>query len=480
MNKILLILIIGFISFGATVRTGGGNYSNGQAQTATGWQKVGTNVILKTSTDNVGIGTTIPAARLHLGGTSTNAVQLVVENDSATQVTENAYPYTSFAQMGSSGFGITGWANAGVFEGGAIGGLVFDSYGSNGGPIAFQANRVEKMRMTPAGNLGIGTTVLPVQLAIRGAGQFTPALLDSGAMGATILLNETTNQVNSGGALLIGGASTQKWFAGIKGLLTDGTNNSAGDLEFALRNGSAATALTERVRIRSTGNVGIGTLTPVSLLAVAGNATIGSGYSANSASSNGLLVQGNVGFGTTIAQFKLHVAGDSTSATGQVTITGSTDVNKQMFFGVDTNENYSFVSSIWQGNSFRPLVLNKGGGNVGVGTSSPASLLSISGGGSFGSSYVNTIAPTDGLIVQGNVGINSTNPGVQLDVSGSIRMVGTGAGAFRIQSALNQACTTTCTTGKALMGFDQGTLGAVLPSIVGPSDATADQCLCGG
>lgn len=55
----------------------------------------------------------------------------------------------------------------------------------------------------------------------------------------------------------------------------------------------------------------------------------------------------------------------------------------------------------------------------------------------------------------------------------------TGSIGWSVVAAPNQACTTTCTNA-AVVGFDQGTLGAVLPSIVGTSDATADQCLCAG
>jgi hypothetical protein len=44
------------------------------------------------------------------------------------------------------------------------------------------------------------------------------------------------------------------------------------------------------------------------------------------------------------------------------------------------------------------------GGNAGIGTTTPSNRLSVSGGSSIGADY-NTIAPTNGLIVEGNVGI---------------------------------------------------------------------------
>lgn len=82
-------------------------------------------------------------------------------------------------------------------------------------------------------------------------------------------------------------------------------------------------------------------------------------------------------------------------------------------------------------------------------------------------------------VMTGNVGLGTWIPASQLDITGTMRMIGTGAGGFRVQASGNQACTTTCTTGKALFGFDDGTLGVALPHLVSPTDASADECLCG-
>jgi len=68
-------------------------------------------------------------------------------------------------------------------------------------------------------------------------------------------------------------------------------------------------------------------------------------------------------------------------------------------------------------------------GNVGVGTSSPASMLSISGGASIGSGYVGTAAPADGMIIQGDVGIGVSNPRNTLDVEGKVAIGASYSGA---------------------------------------------------
>ena len=57
-------------------------------------------------------------------------------------------------------------------------------------------------------------------------------------------------------------------------------------------------------------------------------------------------------------------------------------------------------------------------GNIGIGTTLPGSRFSVLGNAAFGTLYSSNLAPTDGLIVQGNVGIATTNPTTALDVNG--------------------------------------------------------------
>jgi hypothetical protein len=62
--------------------------------------------------------------------------------------------------------------------------------------------------------------------------------------------------------------------------------------------------------------------------------------------------------------------------------------------------------------------------NVGIGTASPASRLSVMGNLSIGNTYAGTAAPANGAIIEGNTGIGTSNPAHRLHVVGDVRFVG--------------------------------------------------------
>ncbi|MBK9419183.1 MAG: tail fiber domain-containing protein [Flavobacteriales bacterium] len=68
-------------------------------------------------------------------------------------------------------------------------------------------------------------------------------------------------------------------------------------------------------------------------------------------------------------------------------------------------------------------------GNVGIGTSDPASKLDVEGGMAVGATYSGTTAaPTNGVIIEGNVGIGTTTPASKLDVEGGLAVGATYSG----------------------------------------------------
>ena len=84
---------------------------------------------------------------------------------------------------------------------------------------------------------------------------------------------------------------------GIFGNQTDYTNNTIGDITVDLRRGDGDVKLTEVVRFKNNGNVGIGTTNPTETLHVVGNQRIATGVSGGSSL---ILEQTNTGFVNTI------------------------------------------------------------------------------------------------------------------------------------------------------------------------------------
>jgi hypothetical protein len=212
------------------------------------------------------------------------------------------------------------------------------------------------------------------------------------------------------------------------------------------------------------GNIGIGTTSPQNLLDVNGAASIGYNVAAPT---NGLIVNGSVGIGTASPGAPLEVYGSDSSSNkiftvvstagttamaigsstvavgGTSTITYNNDIvstgseidlyagtTKVFQIGagdgndvsLDTNggnfyfgANHSHSGFFFDENS---TVLERidSSGHVGIGTSAMASKLEVNGNAAIG--YVDTSAPTNGLLVSGNVGIGTASPGETLDVYG--------------------------------------------------------------
>jgi hypothetical protein len=109
------------------------------------------------------------------------------------------------------------------------------------------------------------------------------------------LVTDTGGLSNNGGSIVFGANSGAWRFASIKGLATNGADNTTGDLAFSTRNTATDSTLTERLRITSTGNVGIG-VNPVDTLHVEGNIYLGtSGRTIYQGGSASLSLQTNTG-----------------------------------------------------------------------------------------------------------------------------------------------------------------------------------------
>jgi len=87
---------------------------------------------------------------------------------------------------------------------------------------------------------------------------------------------------------------------------------------------------------------------------------------------------GNVGIGTTAPQNKLSLESSSLYALGIGQVSGQANA-RHLLIGYDTTNNYASILAVEENVAYRPLVLQKDGGNVGIGTTAPGAKLDVAG-----------------------------------------------------------------------------------------------------
>jgi len=233
--------------------------------------------------------------------------------------------------------------------------------------LVFQTNQTERMRIDSAGNVGIGTSSLSAtggQLQVAGSINKASAQIGGNANGMSVLnQNGLTVYTN----LSAGNVDT-----------TLVAGNTAGTyMAFGIHNG---TSYAERLRIDSSGNVGIGTTSPLGKLKVAigdvapaasGNMNTGVIFESG-ASSRAI----NIGVNNTAGYSWINAAfaNNSGIADNLVLMTGATerariDSSGNLLVGTtSTVDSAKFVVQDAEGNDF--AVGRLSGGNRFVGSSS--------------------------------------------------------------------------------------------------------------
>ena len=295
---------------------------------------------------------------------------------------------------------------------------------SNSLRITNNTDTAEIFTIENGGNVGIGTTSPLNKLSVISSNTFSyynktdPIATFQGVSPATVLISVDGNTDGYYAELKLGNAQSTyySYSAYIRGIQGAGIDNYK--MEFGTANGSVAAT---RMTIATNGNVGIGTTSPSWLLTAyaaslsqfaLSNATrnfvltnnAGDGLlSFNYASVNRLQFDttnqwfntGNVGIGTTTAFSKttiskagvsLPTTADSTN-NAHLTLAGSNSLVRLQFgtqnvapFGGWIQASYDNTAG---DNGAEPILLNPLGGNVGIGATTPAYKLDVSGTGRF-------------------------------------------------------------------------------------------------
>lgn len=310
----------------------------------------------------VGIGTTNPHALLQLSNASANRKIVLSETGN------NDHQFMGFGnQADMLRYQVNSYAASHVF-----------SAGSGAGASS------ELMRISGFGFVGIGTNAPTFPLTVRTSASTQGAKVVSLATAIVdtmfqlnVTRGSTTNGVGSWmtaiGQAYNGGTITE----GIKFLR--GAYTDDGAMAFK-------TNYTERIRITSSGAIGIGTSIPFSKLDLEGNLTIGAGYSGTVAAPvNGAIIEGNVGIGTDSPHALLQL-GNTISNRKMVLYESSNNEHEYLGFGINAgmlryqvanaNDNHVFFSGI-NSTSSKELMRITGNGDVGIGTTTPHALLQL-------------------------------------------------------------------------------------------------------
>ena len=349
------------------------------------------------SNGNLGIGTTTPSNKLDVKISTSNRTTL---EPVLTVSAEGSGPYTGFGPKISFNsniyYGAATGNPAGIIETAYIGAVMGTTYATNSDLVLATRDGAtsvtEKMRILGNGNVGIGTS----SPSGYNASARNLVVYSTGNTGITIASNNTSSD------------GTIRFADG-----TGGTAGYRGSIQYSHGGDfmNFNTAATERMRIDSSGNVGIGTTSPTRQLHL----------KRTSGDVRGIMVETTVA--ASYAEVQVKAAREFRIGTG----------------GSSSDSNASDRFYIFDATAAAHRFTISSTGNVGIGTTSPAQKVEIAGGylkfsgGDYGiqgsasltynpvsDHYFQASGSTKVTIkASGNVGIGETNPQRPLHINGT-------------------------------------------------------------